>query len=87
VFRSEFTKMCRLLLRGLFAAGVLEFVFAKKKWRVNHGLDSSRSMLAVPYHAKDNVSKTPGSRFSKYCGVWPSRCRQGSRTTVNFERT
>lgn len=48
--------MCILLLRGLFAAGVLEFVFAKKRWRVNYGLDLSRSKLAVPYHAKDNVS-------------------------------
>ncbi|KAE8440618.1 hypothetical protein EG329_007020 [Mollisiaceae sp. DMI_Dod_QoI] len=56
VFETEFTKMTLLLLRGLFAAGVLEFVFAKKRWRVNYGLDLSRSMLAVPYHAKDNPS-------------------------------
>jgi hypothetical protein len=66
VFETEFTKMSLLLLRGLFAAGVLEFVFAKKRWRVNYGLDLSRSMLAVPYHAKDNVSESPESRFSKY---------------------
>ncbi|TVY45523.1 hypothetical protein LOCC1_G005368 [Lachnellula occidentalis] len=56
VFQTEFIKMSLLLLRGLFAAGVLEFVFAKKRWRVNYGLDLSRSMLAVPYHAKDNPS-------------------------------
>jgi hypothetical protein len=56
VFQTEFTKMSLLLLRGLFASGVLEYVFAKKRWRVNYGLDLSRSMLAVPYHAKDNVS-------------------------------
>lgn len=56
VFKTEFTKMSLLLLRGLFAAGVLEFCFGKKRWRVNYGLDLSRSMLAVPYHAKDNVS-------------------------------
>jgi hypothetical protein len=31
VFQSQFTKMSLLLLRGLFAAGVLEFVFAKKR--------------------------------------------------------
>jgi hypothetical protein len=80
VFKSEFTKMSLLLLRGLFAAGVLEFVFAKKRWRVNYGLDLSRSMLAVPYHAKDNVSETLGSCFSKYCGVWPIKCRRGSKT-------
>ncbi|PVH87759.1 hypothetical protein DL98DRAFT_544883 [Cadophora sp. DSE1049] len=62
VFKTQFTKMSLLLLRGLFAAGVLEFVFAKKRWRVNYGLDPSRSMLAVPYHAKDNPS--PRSEFS-----------------------
>ncbi|KAL5318845.1 hypothetical protein ACEPPN_013912 [Leptodophora sp. 'Broadleaf-Isolate-01'] len=56
VFKTEFIKMSLLLLRGLFAAGVLEFVFAKKRWRVNYGLDLTRSMLAVPYHAKDNAS-------------------------------
>ena len=56
VFVTEFTKLSLLLLRGLFAAGVLEFIFTKKRWRVNYGLDISRSMLAVPYHAKDNVS-------------------------------
>ncbi|CAG8959752.1 hypothetical protein HYFRA_00001658 [Hymenoscyphus fraxineus] len=56
VFQTEFTRMTLLLLRGLFAVGVLEFVFAKKRWRVNYGLSLSRSMLAVPYHAKDNPS-------------------------------
>ncbi|TVY17756.1 hypothetical protein LARI1_G004515 [Lachnellula arida] len=56
VFETESIKMGLLLLRGLFAAGVLEFVLAKKRWRVNYGLDLSRSMLAVPYHAKDNPS-------------------------------
>lgn len=66
VFKTEFIKMSLLLLRGLFAAGVLEFVFAKKRWRVNYGLDLSRSMLAVPYHAKDNVCETPGACFSKH---------------------
>ncbi|XMA17316.1 hypothetical protein WAI453_010107 [Rhynchosporium graminicola] len=62
VFKSEFIKMSLLLLRGLFAAGVLDFVFSKKRWRVNYGLDLSRSKLAVPYHAKDNPS--PRSEFS-----------------------
>lgn len=61
VFATDFTKMSLLLLRGLFAAGVLDFVFAKKRWRVNYGLDLSRSMLAVPYHAKDSESDAPGS--------------------------
>ncbi|KAK4892493.1 hypothetical protein LTR27_008957 [Elasticomyces elasticus] len=54
-----------LLLRGLFAAGVLSFVFGQKRWRVNYGLDSSRTpptKLAVPYRAKDMPS--PRSEFS-----------------------
>jgi hypothetical protein len=57
ILKTDFIKMSLLLLRGLFAAGVLNFVFAKKRWRINYGLDLSRSMLAVPYHAKDNVSR------------------------------
>ena len=42
-----------LLLRGLFACGVLRFAFEQKRWRVNYGLDLSRTMLSVPYRAKD----------------------------------
>ncbi|KUJ20153.1 uncharacterized protein LY89DRAFT_695683 [Mollisia scopiformis] len=48
VFESRFTKMTLLLLRGLFAAGVLEYVFAKKRWRVNYGLDLSSRSLTTP---------------------------------------
>lgn len=54
-----------LLLRGLFAGGVLAFVFERKRWRVNYGLDSTRqppTKLAVPYRAKDSPS--PRSEFS-----------------------
>ncbi len=47
-------KQSLLLLRGLFAHGVLNFAFARKRWRVNYGLDPSRTRLAVPYHAKDS---------------------------------
>ncbi|PQE15350.1 very large low complexity protein [Rutstroemia sp. NJR-2017a WRK4] len=43
-----------LLLRGLFAYGTLSFAFEQKRWRVNYGLDPSRTKLAVPYHAKDS---------------------------------
>lgn len=68
VFETEFTKMTLLLLRGLFAAGVLEFVFAKKRWRVNYGVDLSRSMLAVPYHAKDNVSDSNSNKYPRSRG-------------------
>jgi hypothetical protein len=43
-----------LLLKGLFAGGILRFALEQKRWRVNYGLDHSRTMLAVPYHAKDS---------------------------------
>ncbi|KAK0270797.1 hypothetical protein LTR35_013849 [Friedmanniomyces endolithicus] len=65
VFWSESSKSPLLLLRGLFAAGVLAFAFGQKRWRVNYGLDSSRkpnTKLAVPYRAKDMPS--PRSEFS-----------------------
>ena len=42
-----------LLLRGLIACGILAFTLQQKRWRVNYGLDLSRTMLAVPYRAKD----------------------------------
>ena len=41
-----------LLLRGLIAHGVI-LSGLEKRWRVDYGLDPSRSMLAVPYRAKD----------------------------------
>jgi hypothetical protein len=41
------------LLRGLIAHRVLSFIFTDKRWRVNYGLDLTRSLLAVPYRAKD----------------------------------
>ncbi|KAI9166341.1 BTB and MATH domain-containing protein [Paramyrothecium foliicola] len=54
-----------LLLRGLLAGGVLAFALARKRWRVNYGLDPTRertTRLAVPYKAKD--SPTSRSEFS-----------------------
>ncbi|TDL21943.1 hypothetical protein BD410DRAFT_828691 [Rickenella mellea] len=42
-----------LLLRGLFAHGILIYVLKERRWRVDYGLDPSRSLLAVPYRAKD----------------------------------
>ncbi|ESZ91788.1 hypothetical protein SBOR_7826 [Sclerotinia borealis F-4128] len=53
-FWSESIGSSLLLLKGLFAHGILRFVLEQKRWRVNYGLDPSRSMLAVPYHAKDS---------------------------------
>ncbi|KAF7328474.1 hypothetical protein MVEN_02534300 [Mycena venus] len=42
-----------LLRRGILAGGVLVFALQKKRWRVDYGLDPRRTMLAVPYTAKD----------------------------------
>ena len=42
-----------LLLRGFLGSGILLFVLGKKRWRVDYGLDLTRSLLAVPYRAKD----------------------------------
>ena len=58
VFAVDSTRKSLLLLRGLIAGGVLAFALQQKRWRVNYGLDLSRTMLAVPYRAKDN----PASR-------------------------
>lgn len=43
-----------LLLRGLLAKdfGILFYVLKELRWRVDFGLDLTRSMLAVPYRAK-----------------------------------
>lgn len=48
-----------LILRGLFAGGVLRFALKQKRWRVDYGLDRSRdpsTRLAVPFRAKDSPS-------------------------------
>lgn len=55
-FFTESIRPTLFLLRGLLAGGVLGFVFGRKRWRVNYGLDTSRTpptRLAVPYRAKD----------------------------------
>ena len=54
VFAVDSTGKILLLLKGLIAGGVLLFALQQKRWRVNYGLDVSRTMLAVPYRAKDN---------------------------------
>ncbi|KAH7080409.1 hypothetical protein BKA63DRAFT_464782 [Paraphoma chrysanthemicola] len=64
-FWTDSTKSPLLLIRGLIACGVLRFVLSTKRWRVNFGLDPSRSpktCLAVPYRSKDAPS--PRSEFS-----------------------
>ena len=58
-FCTETTRPLLLLLRGLFAGGVLAFIFGQKRWRVNYGLAPARdpaTKLAVPYRAKDQPS-------------------------------
>lgn len=45
-----------LLLRGLIAHNILLFALYEKRWKVDYGLDLRRSMLAVPYRAKDSPS-------------------------------
>ncbi|KAJ7751933.1 hypothetical protein DFH07DRAFT_524387 [Mycena maculata] len=42
-----------LLRRGILAGGILVFALQQKRWRVDYGLDPRRTMLAVPYKAKD----------------------------------
>lgn len=54
VFATESMWRSLLLLRGLIGGGVLAFALGQKRWRVNYGLDLSRTMLAVPYRAKDS---------------------------------
>jgi hypothetical protein len=43
-----------LLLHGLLmdGEGILGYVLKERRWRVDYGLDPSRSLLAVPYRAK-----------------------------------
>ena len=43
-----------LLLRGLLVngEGIIGYVLKERRWRVDYGLDSSRTLLAVPYRAK-----------------------------------
>ncbi|TLD29710.1 p-loop containing nucleoside triphosphate hydrolase protein [Venturia nashicola] len=53
LFDMEHSRKMLLLLKGLFAHGVMLFVFQHKRWRVTYGHDFSRSLLAVPYRAKD----------------------------------
>ncbi|KAJ4386033.1 hypothetical protein N0V93_008924 [Gnomoniopsis smithogilvyi] len=64
LFWTNTTKPILLLIRGIIACGVLDFVLGQKRWRVNYGLASRTppTQLAVPYRAKDSPS--PRSEFS-----------------------
>ncbi|CAE7010177.1 hypothetical protein PTT_16828 [Pyrenophora teres f. teres 0-1] len=64
-FWTETTKASLLLLRGLFAGGVLRYIFGQKRYRVSFGFDRPRTpgtLLAVPY--KSNDSPSPQSEIS-----------------------
>ncbi|RYP24740.1 hypothetical protein DL765_000286 [Monosporascus sp. GIB2] len=63
-FFCRATKDVLLLLRGLFAGGVLKFALSQKRWRVNYGLAERKppKLVAVPYRAKDNPA--PRAEFS-----------------------
>lgn len=50
---NDISRSALLLLRGLIAGKILLFALGEKRWRVDYGLDLHRSMLAVPYRAKD----------------------------------
>ncbi|KIW36713.1 uncharacterized protein PV06_11122 [Exophiala oligosperma] len=59
---DETLKKKLLVLRGLFAHKVLLFALHQHRWRVTYGLSLDRSVLAVPFRAKDQP--TPRSEFS-----------------------
>jgi hypothetical protein len=45
-----------LVLRGLLACGILVYALKERRWRVDYGLTQKRTMLAVPFRAKDMPS-------------------------------
>jgi hypothetical protein len=45
-----------LVLRGLLAYGTLVHALKERRWRVDYGLAPKRTMLAVPFRAKDMPS-------------------------------
>lgn len=53
LFEDETTWNIVLILRGMLGHGLLAYALREKRWRVDYGLDASRSLLAVPYRAKD----------------------------------
>ncbi|KAG2039110.1 hypothetical protein BDR03DRAFT_1009308 [Suillus americanus] len=46
-----------LVLRGLLAYGILVYAIKERRWRVDYGLAPKRTMLAVPFRAKDMPSQ------------------------------
>ncbi len=54
-----------LLLRGLLVdnEGILSYVLKERRWRVDYGLDPSRTLLAVPYRAKVKRLTNPAEQY------------------------
>ncbi|KAH8792932.1 hypothetical protein DL96DRAFT_1828817 [Flagelloscypha sp. PMI_526] len=59
--QSPFLQEVMLILRGFLSTGILVCAFLERRWKVDYGLDLSRSMLAVPFRANDTPS--PRSDF------------------------
>jgi len=51
---NEISSGILYLLRGLIAHNIILFSLKEKRWKVDYGLDLKRSLLAVPYRAKDS---------------------------------
>lgn len=67
--KSESMTKSILLLKGVFSSGILRCALAQKRWRVNYGLDPSRSLLAVPFNAKDTPTARSEWSHPDFCIV------------------
>jgi hypothetical protein len=56
-----------LILRGLLAYDIISYCLRDKRYRVNYGLDPTRSMMAVPYSAKVCLDES----FMTTCNTFP----------------
>ncbi|KAK6535550.1 hypothetical protein TWF694_002004 [Orbilia ellipsospora] len=64
-----------LLFRGLIAHDILRYCLQEKRWRVDYGAHFERTLLAVPYKAKDTPSSAsdfahPEVLLSLTCLSW-----------------
>jgi len=80
-----------LLLRGLLmeGEGILSYVLKERRWRVDYGLDTSRTLLAVPYRAKVGYSSSSGRPLTMNagCAKPESRVRSpGRRHRINLSQ-
>lgn len=81
-----------LLLRGLlvFGSGVLLYVLKERRWRVDFGVDPTRSLLAVPFRAKVcDINTTLSKMLKGITGhtkpegrIWSSRRRNSTHVPV-----